>query len=82
MTVEEFTTLRHALGLTQTEMAKRMRLSLRTFQDIEARDTLRRVHALSAERVALSIAVENGDPMLAPANVRREALDLATLIRG
>ena len=83
MTVQDLVTLRKALGLTQTEMAHQLGMAMRSYQDIEAgASKLRPVHALAVERAALALAVERGNPMLAPASVRRQALDLARLITG
>lgn len=82
MTAAELTALRRGLGLTQTEMADRMGLSMRAYQAVEADDggAVKVRHAAMAERVALTVAVERRNPMLAPATIRREALDLARLI--
>lgn len=81
MTADELTTLRKTLGLTQTEMATRIGLGLRAYQSIEnGSSPVRESHALAAEHVALSIAVERADPMLAPARIRKLALGLANLI--
>lgn len=75
--------LRKAFGLTQSEMATLMGLSSRAYQEIESgRSPLREIHVLAAERVALSMAVRKPDLSLAPANVRKEALELARLITG
>ena len=83
MTVEGFTALRKQLGLTQTEMAGRIGLSMRAYQDIEAGTSkLRPIHVAAAERAALALAVARSDPMLAPASIRRQALDLARMITG
>jgi transcriptional regulator with XRE-family HTH domain len=73
--------LRKALGLAQSEMAKRMGLSLRPYQELEA--NIRKVlprHIRLAESVALDVAIENEDPELAPAAVRKKAINLARLI--
>jgi len=79
----EMKALRKALNLTQAQMADRLGVTPRGYQDIEGRDgDLKPVHALAVERLALSVAIEKGDPMLAPAAVRREALALAALITG
>ncbi len=43
---------------------------------------VRPIHAAAAERAALTLAVERGNPMLAPASVRRQAPELARLITG
>ena len=83
MTAADLVALRKSLNLTQAEMAERIGLGLRAYQDIEGGvSKLRPIHVNAAERAALSLAVERGNPMLAPAGVRREALDLAGLIRG
>lgn len=83
MTPAELVALRKSLDLTQAEMAGRVGLGLRAYQDIEAGvSKLRPIHAHAAERAALTLAVERANPMLAPAAVRREALDLARLITG
>ena len=82
MNAAELTALRRGLGLTQTEMAERMGLSMRAYQVAEAEEGEIKVrHVAAAERVALSVALERKNPMLAPAGVRREALELARLIR-
>jgi transcriptional regulator with XRE-family HTH domain len=83
MTAEEMTALRKSLGLTQAEMGERIGLALRSVQEIESGKTpLRLSHALAAERIALGLAVERKEPMLAPAAIRREALELVRMITG
>ena len=83
MTAAELVALRRGLVLTQTEMAERMGLSMRAYQVAEAEeDEIKARHVAAAERVALSVAVQRGNPMLAPAGIRREALELARLITG
>ncbi|HEY8066654.1 MAG TPA: helix-turn-helix transcriptional regulator [Methylosinus sp.] len=82
MTNEELVALRKRLGLTQAEMANRMGLGHRAYQTLEAGESLRGLHVAAAERVALTVAVERGDPMLAPVEVRREALALARMVTG
>lgn len=83
MTRDDLVALRKTMGLTQTEMAERIGLTLRPYQAIEkGESTIRPVHIRAAERAALTEAVRQGNPMLAPAAVRREALDLARLITG
>ena len=73
--------LRNMLGLTQSEMAQRMGLSLRPYQELES--NLRKVrsrHVRLAESVALDVAIERKRPELAPANVRNKAIKLARAI--
>jgi hypothetical protein len=62
-------------------MAKGMGLSLRTYQELELNSNkVRRRHVLLAESVALDVAVKKGNPMLAPASIRKKALKLADII--
>ena len=83
MTPAELVALRNSLALTQAEMAERMGLGARAYQDIEGGvSKVRPIHVAAAERAALTLAVERGNPMLAPATVRRQALELARLITG
>jgi transcriptional regulator with XRE-family HTH domain len=73
--------LRKTLGLAQQEMARRMGLSLRPYQELEAEPgKVRRRHIRLAESVALDVAIEKGDPELAPESVRKRAMDLARLM--
>ena len=69
--------LRTALDLPQAEMARRMGLSLRPYQELESKTrTIRGRHIRLAELVALEVAVENDDPELAPKDIRRVAIKL------
>jgi len=73
--------VRTEIGLSQAEMARRMGLSLRPYQELES--TLRRVrprHIRLAELVALEVAVETDNPELAPRDLRRLALKLAIAV--
>lgn len=80
---ESLKTLRQGLGLTQAEMAKAVGMTRQGYQRVEAGEApLKRTLALAAERVALARAAAQGQPMLAPAAVRREALLLAQLVTG
>lgn len=83
MSPADLAALRDKLGITQTDMAQRVGLGLRVYQDIEGGvSKVRPIHVAAAERAALGLAVEKGDPMLAPVGVRRQALELASLIAG
>lgn len=83
MTSEGFIALRKSLGLTQSQMGEHLGLSLRAVQDLEGgASKLKSIHVAAAERVALTIAVERRNPMLAPASIRSQALDLAEIIRN
>ncbi|HKN28894.1 MAG TPA: helix-turn-helix domain-containing protein [Roseiarcus sp.] len=74
---EHLIELRKELGLTQQEMAEKLDMALRSYQAIEAGESeYRSIHRLAAERVALIVAVEKRDAMLAPAPVRRDAIEL------
>lgn len=83
MTSEELITLRKAFGITQTEMAERIGLKLRAYQDLEAgKSEVRKIHDEAVAMVSLHIAVERGNPMLALPEVRKLALRLAQQITG
>ena len=73
--------VRKALGLPQSEMARRMGLSLRPYQELESKvRAVRGRHIRLAELVALDIAVEKDDPELAPRDIRRKAIKLAIAV--
>ena len=73
--------LRKALGIRQSEMAKRMGLSLRPYQELESKArSVRPRHVRLAESVALDIAIEKQDLELAPANVREKVVKLALML--
>jgi transcriptional regulator with XRE-family HTH domain len=75
------TRVRKTLGLTQSEMAQRMGLSLRPYQKLESNTRkVRSRHVRLAESVALDVAIEKEDPELAPASVRNKAIKLARAI--
>jgi transcriptional regulator with XRE-family HTH domain len=77
---EDLVSLRKDLGLTQQEMAERLGMALRGYQDIEAGESKYRfIHRLAAERVALALAVDRGAPDLAPIAVRADAVELVRL---
>ena len=82
-TTEDFSLikLRKALGIGQSEMAKRMGLSLRPYQELESKArSVRPRHVRLAESVALDIAIEQQDLELAPPNVRRKVVKLALML--
>jgi transcriptional regulator with XRE-family HTH domain len=73
--------LRKQLGLIQPEMARRMGLSLRPYQELESRTRkIRLRHILLAQFVALDVAIEKQDAELAPAAVREKAAALVQLM--
>ncbi|MDP3555263.1 hypothetical protein [Methylocystis sp.] len=64
-------------------MAELMGMKVRAYQEIEnGRSPVREIHRLVAERGALHLAAERGEPMLAPASARRDALKIAQLMLG
>jgi len=72
---------RKTLGLAQSEMADRMGLSLRPYQQLELDPIkVRRRHIRLAESVALDLAIEQKDLELAPPRVREKVIELARLI--
>lgn len=76
-----FSDLRKALGLGQLEMATRMGLSLRPYQELEAADRrVRPRHIRLAESVALDLAIEKQNLELLPHNVREKVINLAVML--
>lgn len=77
---EDLLNLRKDLNLTQQEMAERLGMALRSYQDIESGESKYRfIHRLAAERVALAVAVDRGAPELAPIPLREDAIELVRL---
>jgi tRNA(fMet)-specific endonuclease VapC len=73
--------LRKSLGLGQSEMATRMGLSLRPYQELESKArNIRRRHIVLAESVALDIAIEKENLELAPDTVRKKMIKLALML--
>ena len=72
--------LRKTLGLTQSEMAGQMGLSLRPYQRLESTRRVGRRHIRLAESVGLDVAIEKEDAELAPEPVRDRAIKLAKMI--
>ncbi|MGH9866306.1 MAG: helix-turn-helix transcriptional regulator [Candidatus Acidiferrales bacterium] len=74
---EDLIELRKDLHLTQHQMADKLGMAPRAYQSIEAGESeYRYIHCLAVERVALQIAAEKQDPMLAPATLRKDAIEL------
>ena len=74
---EDLIELRKDLHLTQQQMADKLDMAPRAYQSIEAGESeYRYIHRLAVERVALRIAADKQDPMLAPAPLRRDAIEL------
>lgn len=83
MTPEEFTATRKAIGLTQIELAARLGVTSRAVQDLEAgASRLKALHVAALERIALTVALERENPMLAPLTIRREAAQITRLLVG
>jgi transcriptional regulator with XRE-family HTH domain len=77
MTSEELIAFRKNTECTQAELANLIGLSLRAYQELESSNTsIRAVHVLALERAAEKIAVARSNPMLAPQNVRSDAIAL------
>jgi transcriptional regulator with XRE-family HTH domain len=76
-----FTGLRKTLGLGQAEMAERMGLSLRPYQQLEkATRPVKPRHIRLAESVALDVAIEKHDLSVLPDNVRGKVFRLALML--
>jgi DNA-binding XRE family transcriptional regulator len=74
---DDLIALRRDLGLTQQEMAAQLDMALRSYQAIETGESAyRHIHRLAVERTALTIAADKKAPMLAPAAVRKDAIEL------
>lgn len=83
MTPIEMKEYRLKLGLTQLEMAHRMGLSSRAYQDMEASPNgLRRVHVLTLQAVSLEMALERQDLNAALPAMRENVLRFAELMRA
>jgi len=79
---EQLKNIRVRLGLTQSQMADRLGLKLRGYQELEADVTTPRIaYVLAAEHVGLEEAVNRGDPDLAPPNVAYLTSELHKLKR-
>jgi DNA-binding XRE family transcriptional regulator len=66
--------LRRTCKLSQGEMAARLGLSLRAYQDIETgASPYRKLHRLAVERLALELAVEDGNAKILPEDLQRLA---------
>ena len=77
----DLTSLRKSLGLTQAEMAKRMDMGARTYFALEADPgSVKDRHVRVAESVAIDVAIERRNPMLAPARARKAALELVRMM--
>ncbi|HTK34529.1 MAG TPA: helix-turn-helix transcriptional regulator [Caulobacteraceae bacterium] len=74
---------REAAKLTQSELASLMGLGNSAYQDLESGfSKFKPRHLMVLERVSLKLAVEREDIALALPSIRRDALDLAGMIRG
>jgi transcriptional regulator with XRE-family HTH domain len=74
--------LRKDMGLTQQQMANAFDMALRAYQSIESGESeYRHIHRLAAERVALMMAAQKKEPMLAPQPVRDDAIEVVRVGR-
>jgi DNA-binding XRE family transcriptional regulator len=79
---DELKAYRETAKVTQAEMARLMGLGTTAYQDLETGLSMYKArHQLALERVSLRLAVERVDLNLALPAVRRDALDLARMIR-
>lgn len=83
MTREDLIALRKRLGLNQSEMAEAIGLKIRAYSNIETGDAeLRQMHILAAERAAIDIAMERGDPLAIPAHIRSKIAAVYHALNG
>jgi DNA-binding XRE family transcriptional regulator len=83
MTPNKLVAFRKNMDKTQAGLAELIGLSLRAYQDLESGNSpIRPLHVLALERAAEKIAVAEKNPMLAPQNVRADAVQLTSLIRS
>lgn len=81
--VDRLKQLRQDLGLSQAQMADKMGLPLRTYEDIEAgRSKLRPIHMRAAMMAGLLVAEAAGDAALVPHEVRAMVLRLGELLKS
>lgn len=75
--------LREKLNLNQHEMAHRMGVPFRTYQDIETGvSAARPIHQRAAERAAFALAAELGDLTLLPKSMRKDFDKLTKAAKG
>jgi transcriptional regulator with XRE-family HTH domain len=76
MDAAQFVRLRRLMGLSQSDMAQELGLSLRGVQNIENGESpLRRIHVLAAERIAIKFGIERKDYSLLDADSWRDLID-------
>jgi transcriptional regulator with XRE-family HTH domain len=74
---------RRRLHLSQAELAERLGMSLRGYQDLERADaSVKPVYFLALEFLQLQVAAERKAPELASVQGRALALEIAALIKG
>lgn len=78
----EMLAARKLAKLSQAETAAELGISTRNYQRFEGTDTVPSNIALGMERLLMRVALEKKNPMIAPVNVRSDALELAALIKG
>jgi transcriptional regulator with XRE-family HTH domain len=81
MSGEPFKDTRTRAGLTQAEMAGRLGMSLRGYQELEGGATpMREMHRLAMDMASLALANERGDYRLATATALGAAVDVYRLL--
>ena len=81
MSAKSMRELRRRASLTQAEMAMRLGLSYRGYQELEAeRASFSERHRSMLERVSLRIAVDQGDISLALPSILIEVLSISSAI--
>lgn len=79
--VDRLKELRRDLGLSQAQMADKMGLPLRTYEDIEAeRSKIRPVHMRAAIMAGLLVAEANNDAQFIPHEARDMIRRLGKLV--
>lgn len=78
----EMLAARKLAKLSQAETAAELGISTRNYQRFEGADTVPPNIALGMERLLMRVALEKKNPMIAPVNVRSDALELAAMIKG
>lgn len=83
MTGDDLKALRVKLDLTQGQMAIHMGLTRVPYIQSEGKGPhpIRTLHKMAAERLALEIAADEGEPSMLPTAVRRDVVKLAKLLK-
>lgn len=84
MTPAHLLSMRKSLGLSQTEMAEELGLSLADYRNLESgRCAILRLHALAVERLAMArVARAGGEPMALPLALLMDVIGIYSTIDG